>query len=142
MTCKHCGAALVARYTREYPINERGEYNDQEPTTPDVAIVCVRCGARHAADWLRDEPGQNIIALEYASSPDPVASVCLVYKNDQLQAFGADVLVGLAVIDETRKEVGRFLSSPRDTEWWEAWKLIEETIPKGEYRASYADKEE
>ena len=140
MQCKNCGGPLVARYTRDYPINERGEYDEGETVTADVGVYCLNCGARHAYSLLWEgegiHKGQAAIALEYESSPDPVATIVLSFENDAIVSIIADCLVGLVIDDRDHREVGGFLAQ-RNTEAWAAVQRLTALIKRGESRASY-----
>ena len=142
MNCKNCGGQLVARHSEDFPINDRGEYTeDYAEATVDVSVVCVECGARHAYEIIRDT-GQPpvIIALEYESSPDPVATVALAFEGGNIVSITSDALVGLVIDDRDRQEVGGFLSQ-RNEEAWAAVVRLQALIQKGEHRVSYAEEQ-
>ena len=130
---------MVARYTEDYDIDENGVYTlTQTITVLEVAIVCLQCGARHAADHIHDDgAGRHTIALEYESDPDPAVTVAIAFRGGVVEAIGADMLAGLVVIDEDREEIGRFIARPDQTEWWERMKKLEATIKEGDHRASF-----
>lgn len=141
MQCKNCGGPLVARHSLDFPINERGEYTEDYTLAQDVGVYCTQCGARHAYEVIRDT-GQPpvIIALEYESSPDPVAIVGLAFEGGNIVSITADSLVGLVIDDRDRKEVGGFLAQ-RNEEAWAAVMRLQALIPKGEHRTSFKQEE-
>lgn len=142
MECKNCGGVLVARHSLDFPINERGEYTEDYTDTPaDVRVVCLECGARHAYEVVRDTSQPPIIiALEYNSNPDPVATVALALEGGDIVSITSDALVGLVIDDRDLKEVGGFLAQ-RNNAAWAAVMRLQSLIQRGEYRASYAEEE-
>ena len=119
MKCKSCSGPLVMRETQDYPIDENGVYFTG-PQVGECEVVCSECGARHDYDTLNQGGGFHTIALAVNSDPKPVVEVA---------------------IDEDRHELGQYLAA-RAPEWMERVGKLVALIPKGEWKASFKEKED
>ena len=144
MNCKSCSGPLVMRETYEYPLDDNGVYEREEPDLDFsvCGIYCQDCGAGHDYEVLNQTANIHTIALTVNSDPEPVALVAIGFRMGQLDTMGADKLIGVVAVDEDREEVGQYLARPNQNSWWERMQTLRALIPKGEHRTSFKEEED
>ncbi len=145
MKCKACGGPLVMRETHDYTLDENGVFatiDDYPGNVIESGVYCLDCGAGHSYEEIHVSGDHITVALDTNSDPEPIATVAIAIRGGIPEAIGADKLIRLLVLDEDRQEIGQFSARPDDSdEWWEQVQIRASLIPKGEFKASFAEEE-